>query len=177
MRQSRHGTVSSLPSAGSISKGTGGKRRRGVTRFRSAEKIKEEAGRESERGPREALFCLGEETRPERRARKLSSVCLLSRRVTPCPHLPPPFARPTTCHRLSYIFVVRAPFLFAPASTKYEGRFAGVLRVKTRYIVLAAHLRRLLRRFYTDSAFPSPPFLPQRAPSSLSKGCRVEECI
>lgn len=34
---------------------------------------------------------------------------------------------------LSYIFVVRAPFLFAPAPTKYEGRFAGVLRVKTRY--------------------------------------------
>lgn len=154
MRWSWHGTVSSLPSGRSISKG-----KTRVTRFRSrGEKIKEEAGREWE--GREALFCLGEKTRPERRARKLS-VCLLT------PHV----LRPAT---LSYIFVVRAPFLFAPAPTKYEGRFAGVLRVKTRYRIGGASATLLLRRFCTDSVrSPPPPPLPStRCRRAVAeKGC------
>lgn len=165
MRWSWHGTVSSLPSGRSISKG-----KTRVTRFRSrGEKIKEEAGREWE--GREALFCLGEKTRPERRARKLS-VCLLT------PHV----LRPAT---LSYIFVVRAPFLFAPAPTKYEGRFAGVLRVKTRYRIGGASATLLLRRFCTDSVRSPPPPPPFRRPvvvglsprKDVSDTCRKFPCI
>jgi len=138
--------------------------RREVTRFRLWEKIEEEADWEWE--GQEALFCLGEETRPERRARKLSSVCFLETHAL----LTPRILRPAT---LSYIFVVRAPFLFAPAPTKYEGRFAGVLRVKMRYHIggaSATAVTSLLFRFRISS-------LPSRALHPLSKGCREEGCI
>lgn len=167
--ESWHGTVSSLPSGRSISKRTEG--RGEVTRFRSGEKIKEEAGREWER--REALFCLGEETRPERRARKLSSVCLLETYAL----LTPRVLRPAT---LSYIFVVRAPFLFAPAPTKYEGRFAGVLRVKTRYRIGGASATAVTSPLYGFRIIPSPcPRLRRRAVArkDVSDTCRKFPCI
>lgn len=149
----------SLPSGRSISKGT--EERREVTRFRSGEKIKEETNWEWER--REALFCLGEETRPERRARKLS-VCLPETHAL----LTPRVLRPAT---LSYIFVVRAPFFFAPAFTKYEGRFARVLRVKTRYRIGGASATAVTSLLYRFRISFLPPCLGDVVEDCREKGC------
>lgn len=93
------------------------KERERFTRFRSkkkAEKIER----------REALFCLREETRFEETG--LSSVCLLETYSL--------LTSLATCHLVVY-FSCPGPLsiLFALASTKYEGRFARVLCVKTRY--------------------------------------------
>lgn len=125
-------------------------------------------------GGREALFCLGEKTRPERRARKLS-VCLLETHALLTPHV----LRPAT---LSYIFVVRAPFLFAPAPTKYEGRFAGVLRVKTRYRIGGASATAVTSLLYRFRVLPAPRVSCRRcrravARKDVSDTCRKFPCI
>lgn len=82
-----------------------------------------------------------------RRDAPVNSPPFASLRRAPSCSSPPRVLRPAT---LSYIFVVRAPFLFALAPTKYEGRFAGVLRVKTRYRIggaSATAVTSLLYRF------------------------------
>lgn len=143
--------------------------RRGVTRFRSAEKIKEEAGREWE--GREALFCLGEKTRPERRARKLS-VCLLETHALLA-------SRPTTCHLVVYF---RCPGPISLRSGTYEIR-RPICRSFTCQNALS-YWRCICDGCYVAfipiprSPPPPPPApSPPRVPPTLSKGCREKGCI